>query len=134
MNTKSGRTARLLGVGVTLCLAGLSAGTTPGLAQQAGGAVGLTSLARSALDTNRDLVAAREAYVTAQEQVSEAWSNVMPSVDFNASYTRNIAVPQNFLPAAIFDPTAGPDDYIGVNTENTNSNNLAGISNVILQK
>jgi len=74
----------------------------------------LTTLVRAALDGNRDLIAAREAYVTAQEQVSEAWSNVMPSVDFNASYTRNIAPALNFLPAAIFDPTAGPDEYIGV--------------------
>ena len=78
------------------------------------GAVGLGVLVRTALDSNRDLIAARQGYVTAQEQVSEAWSNVMPSVDFNASYTRNIAPALNFLPAVIFDPTAGPDDYIGV--------------------
>jgi outer membrane protein TolC len=74
----------------------------------------LIHLARAALDTNRDLIAAREAHVVAQEQVSEAWSNVMPSIDLNASYQRNIAPALNFLPAAIFDPTAGPDDYIGV--------------------
>ena len=74
----------------------------------------ITSLVRTALDGNRDLVAAREGYVTAQEQVSEAWSNVMPSVDFNGSYTRNISPTVNFLPAQIFDATAGPDDYIGV--------------------
>jgi outer membrane protein len=75
---------------------------------------GLVELVRLALDSNRELIAAREAYVTAQEQVSEAWSQVMPSVDLNASYQRNIAAAVNFLPAVIFDPTAGPDDYIGV--------------------
>jgi len=83
-------------------------------AQTQEGAVGLGTLVRTALDSNRDLLAARQSYVSAQEQVSEAWSNVMPSVDFNASYTRNIAPALNFLPAVIFDPTAGPDDYIGV--------------------
>ncbi len=75
---------------------------------------GLTDLVRLALDRNRELTAAREAYVTSQEQVSEAWSNVMPSVDFNASYQRNVAAPVSFLPAAIFDPSAGPDDYLAV--------------------
>jgi outer membrane protein len=92
---------------VMTCVAG------PARAQDSGGA-GLTELVRLALDSNRELVAAREAYVTAQEQVSEAWSQVMPSLDLNASYQRNIAAAVNFLPAVIFDPTAGPDDYIGV--------------------
>ena len=38
----------------------------------------------------------------------------MPTVDLNASYQRNLSVPVNFLPAAIFDPSAGPDDYLPV--------------------
>lgn len=76
--------------------------------------MGLTELARSALDRNRELRAAREGYVTAQEQVSEAWSSVMPSIDFTGSYTRNVSPAVNFLPAQIFDPTAGPDDYLPV--------------------
>jgi outer membrane protein TolC len=89
--------------------------------------MGITGLVRNALDTNRDLVAAREGYVTAQEQVSEAWGNVMPSVDLNASYTRNISPTVNFLPAQIFDPSAGPDDYIGVQfgADNTYSSTIA---------
>jgi outer membrane protein TolC len=83
-------------------------------AQDTGAPLGIRTLVRSALDGNRELQGARETYITAQEQVSEAWSTVMPSVDFNASYQRNISPALNFLPAAIFDPTAGPDDYIGV--------------------
>jgi outer membrane protein TolC len=75
---------------------------------------GLTVLVRTALDSNDQLVAAREAYNLASEQVSEAWGSVMPTVDLNASYQRNLSVPVNFLPAAIFDPTAGPDDYLPV--------------------
>jgi outer membrane protein len=96
-----------------IVIAGLAMGTAEATAQQTG-SVGITHLVRAALDTNRDLVAAREAHVTAQEQVSEAWSNVMPSIELNASYQRNIAPALNFLPEVIFDPTAGPDDYIGV--------------------
>ena len=93
---------------------GLGCAVTQVAGQQRDQIMGITSLVRAALDSNRDLVAAREGNVVAQEQVSEAWSNVMPSVDFNGSYTRNISPPVNFLPAQIFDPTAGPDDYIPV--------------------
>lgn len=91
----------------------LAATAAPADAQEAS-REGLVDLVRLALDSNRELIAAREAYVTAQEQVSEAWSQVMPSVDLNASYQRNIAAAVNFLPAIIFDPSAGPDDYIPV--------------------
>ena len=73
---------------------------------------GLADLVRLALDKNRDLTAARESYVTAQEQVSEAWSSVMPSVDLNASYQRNLAPPVSFLPAEIFG--GQPGEYLPV--------------------
>ena len=77
---------------------------------QESGNIGLPTLVREALSSNSQLVAAREGYNLASEQVSEAWGNVMPTVDLNASYQRNLSVPVNFLPAAIFDPSAGPDD------------------------
>ncbi|MDH3206780.1 MAG: TolC family protein [Gemmatimonadota bacterium] len=84
-------------------------------AQQGGETLlGLESLVRTALDSNRDLIAARYGLETAREQVSEAWSNVYPSVSLNASFSRNISPNVNFLPAQIFDPTAGPDDYLTV--------------------
>jgi len=94
----------------------LAMAAAPSRAQQPEGRVmGLTTLARAALDSNRDLIAARQGYVSAREQVSEAWSNVLPSIDFNASYTRNISPAVNFLPAAIFgNPDAGPDEFIPV--------------------
>lgn len=113
MNTKMGRLTRLT-IQIVIVTAGLLATATATVSSQQAEPVGLTSLVRSALDTNNQLVAAREAYNTASEQVSEAWSSVMPSVDLNASYQRNLAVPVNFLPAVIFDPTAGPDDYLPV--------------------
>jgi outer membrane protein TolC len=83
-------------------------------AQEAGLVLSLNDAVRIALRSNRDVQAARFALQEANERVSEAWSSVYPSLDFNASYTRNVSPTVNFLPAAIFDPTAGPDDYIGV--------------------
>lgn len=105
----------------------LGAFAGPVQAQVEGDVMGITTLVRRALDSNRDLVAAREGYVTAQEQVSEAWSSVMPSVDLNASYTRNISPTVNFLPAQIFDPNAGSNDYIGVQfgADNTYNSTIA---------
>jgi outer membrane protein TolC len=75
---------------------------------------GLEQLARNALDANRELTAAREGLELAEEQVSEAWSNVYPTIDLNASYSRNISPAVNVLPAIFFDPSAGPDDYIPI--------------------
>jgi outer membrane protein TolC len=86
----------------------------PARAQQGGRSLGLETLARSALDSNRDLIAAREGLTVAREQVTEAWSNVYPSVDLNASYSRNISPSVQFLPEKVFNPAAGDDDYIGV--------------------
>ena len=75
---------------------------------------GLEQAVRTALDQSREVRSAELGLVEANERVSEAWSSVYPSVDFNASYTRNLSPAVNFLPAAIFDDTAGPDDYIAV--------------------
>jgi outer membrane protein len=101
--------------GVTaLVLGALLVGTAPAAAQQSGRPLGLETLARSALDSNRDLIAAREGLTVAREQVTEAWSNVWPSIDLNASYSRNISPSVQFLPEKIFNPAAGDDDYIGV--------------------
>ncbi len=88
-------------------------GVNPARAQE-GSALSLDQAVRAALRQNRDVRAARLALEEANERVSEAWSNVYPSLDFNASYTRNVSPTVNFLPAAIFDPSAGPDDYIAV--------------------
>ena len=108
------------GIGIAVAMSLMGTGHVAGQyaptpeVQEAPVPVGLTGLVRSALGTNYQLIGAREAYETAQEQVSEAWGNVMPSIDFNASYQRNIAAAVNFLPAIIFDPSAGPDDFIPV--------------------
>lgn len=76
--------------------------------------MGLHETVRTALDQSREVRSAKLGLEEANQRVSEAWSDVYPTVDFNASYTRNVSPAVNFLPAAIFDPAAGPDDYIAV--------------------
>ncbi|MEQ9398361.1 MAG: TolC family protein [Longimicrobiales bacterium] len=88
--------------------------TVQGLAGQQVRVMGLDDAVRTALDRNRDVRAAELGLEEANERVSEAWSDVYPQLNFNASYTRNVSPTVNFLPAAIFDPNAGPDDYIAV--------------------
>jgi outer membrane protein TolC len=85
-----------------------------GAQEESAQVLGIEDVVRMALRQNRDIRAARLGLEEAEERVSEAWSSVYPSVDLNASYTRNVSPTVNFLPAQIFDPSAGPDDYISV--------------------
>jgi outer membrane protein TolC len=116
MKTIDRRRAAWLRSGKTWVLAWAMLATlgTHARAQESARLMGIETLARQALDSNRDLLAAREGLMVAEEQVTEAWSNVYPSIEVSASYTRNISPAVNFLPAIFFDPTAGPDDYIGI--------------------
>ena len=82
--------------------------------QVAPAALGLEQVVRAALGSSRDVIAARLGLREAIERVSEARSNIYPTIDFDVGYTRNVSPTVNFLPASVFDPTAGPDDYIGV--------------------
>jgi outer membrane protein len=72
--------------------------------------IALEQAIRLALLGNRELEAARLQLVAADGQVREAWAAVYPTIDASATYTRNINVPGQFLPAAIFDPSADPDE------------------------
>lgn len=67
-----------------------------------------------ALTNSRILRQARSVLEVADQQVREAWSNVMPSVRASASYQRNLKVQQAFLPALIFDADAPPDELVPV--------------------
>lgn len=69
---------------------------------------------RLALERSEDLRDARLGLELAEEQVSEARGELFPKVDATAAYTRNLSVATNFLPAIIFDPSAGPDDVVPV--------------------
>jgi outer membrane protein TolC len=74
----------------------------------------IREVVRTALGQSRDMQDARLALEEAQERVSEAWGSVFPTVDFSASYTRNIAPMVSFLPAQIFDPTAEEGEFLKV--------------------
>jgi outer membrane protein len=125
MNAISGKVG-MVGRALAVTLALTSAAAAPRVSAQSQ-TFGLEQLARNALDSNRELIAAREGLDAAEEQVSEAWSSVMPTIDLNASYSRNLSPAVNFFPAVFFDPTAGPDDYIAVRfgTDNVYSSTLS---------
>lgn len=48
----------------------------------------------------------------ADEQVKLAWSEVLPNITSSATYTRNIEIPVNFVPATFFDPDADPGELV----------------------
>lgn len=48
----------------------------------------------------------------ADEQVKLAWSEVLPDITSSATFTRNIEIPVNFVPATFFDPNADPDELV----------------------
>ena len=74
----------------------------------------LSAVVRMALERNRDVLDAEYQVAVAGEQVSEAWSNVYPSVDLSSSFTRNVAPQVSFLPAQIFNPNATEGEFIPV--------------------
>jgi outer membrane protein TolC len=67
----------------------------------------------TALTQSLDIQDAYLALEEADERVSEAWSSVMPKLDFNGSYTRNIAPAVAFFPGGIF-PGTEEGDFIKV--------------------
>ncbi|MEX2477967.1 MAG: TolC family protein [Gracilimonas sp.] len=71
----------------------------------------------------RSLLSVRDA----DQQVRNAWSNVMPDIAASANYTRNLEVPVNFIPAIIFDPNANPDELVPV-AFGTDNNWQGGLS------
>ncbi|MEX2531471.1 MAG: TolC family protein [Gemmatimonadota bacterium] len=81
----------------------------------------------TALERNRDVREARLQVEQAAGQVSEAWGEVFPRIDLNASWTRNISPPVTFLPAVFFDPDRDPDDLVPVafGRDNAWSSNLS---------
>lgn len=74
----------------------------------------LSTVARAALERNRDVIDAEYELAVANGRVSEAWSDVYPSVNLSSSYTRNVAPQVSFLPAQIFDPSASEGDFVPI--------------------
>lgn len=109
------RARSVLASAIFLLVAG--AGPLPAFAQDAADEVRTYPLDRAvtiALRNNRELRVAELDLATAEKQVGEAYGGLLPEIDGNASYQRNLLVPEAFLPAAIFDPNASPDDLIPV--------------------
>ena len=81
-----------------------------------GGLKGMTlsHVVATALERSRDVLNAEYQLALADDQVSEAWSNVYPSVDFSSSFLRNVAAQVSFLPAQIFNPDAAEGEFIPV--------------------
>jgi outer membrane protein TolC len=90
-----------------------TAGDTDAAVQE-GRRVTLQQAVALAIEHNPQLEAARYALEEADEQVSEAWGNVFPTLDLSTTFTRNLTPALNFLPAVLFDPTADPNDLIPV--------------------
>lgn len=94
----------------------------PSVAGEAmGPEVSLDQAIRIALENNRDLEVARLQLDASRSQVKEAWSAVYPTLNASATYTRNLDIPGQFLPAQFLDPNAGPDELVLVRFGNDNS-------------
>ena len=65
-----------------------------------------------ALANNTEIKRSLLSVKTADEQVRIAWSEVMPEITGNASYTRNLEIPVNFVPAQFFDPNAPSGELV----------------------
>ena len=74
----------------------------------------LTQAIQTALANNTQMKQALLSVKDAEQQVRSAWGNVMPSVAASATYTRNLEIPVQFIPAIIFDPNASPDALMPV--------------------
>ena len=74
----------------------------------------LPEVVRQVLDRSREIRQARYALDEAEEQVSQAWSGVYPTVDFSANYVRNLSPAVSFIPAIFFDDTASPGEFAPV--------------------
>ena len=74
----------------------------------------LSTVAEAAVERNREIIDAEYQLALANEQVSEAFSDIYPNVNLSTSYTRNVAPQVSFLPAQIFDPSAAQGDFIPV--------------------
>jgi outer membrane protein len=69
----------------------------------------LDDVVRTAKERNREMEVGRLGMAESTQQVREAWSAVYPQVTAMSSFTRNLEVPVQFLPAQIFDPEAPSD-------------------------
>lgn len=74
--------------------------------------VTLSQAINVALANNTDIKRFLLTLENADQQVRIAWSEVLPDVSGSATYTRNLEIPVNFVPARFFDPNAPADELV----------------------
>lgn len=74
--------------------------------------VTLSQAIQIALANNTDIKRSLLTLENADQQVRIAWSEVMPEITGSATYTRNLEIPVNFVPAQFFDPNAPADELV----------------------
>ena len=74
--------------------------------------VSLTQAIQVALANNTEIKRSLLTLKDADQQVRIAWSEVMPEISGNATYTRNLEIPVNFVPAQFFDPDAPQGELV----------------------
>ncbi len=67
-----------------------------------------------AKENNPNLKSARSAITSSEAKVGEILASGFPQINASADLGNNYIIPTSFLPAAAFDPTAPPDQYVGV--------------------
>jgi outer membrane protein TolC len=72
----------------------------------------LTEAIQVALANNSDIKRSLFNLEDADEQVRLAWSEVLPDISGSATYTRNLEIPVNFVPAQFFDPDAPAGELV----------------------
>ncbi|HBQ59038.1 MAG TPA: hypothetical protein DD671_05285, partial [Balneolaceae bacterium] len=95
----------IFGLGLTSLLPAQSSRT---IADTLGKTIDLKQSIQIALANNTQMKRSLLSVRDADQQIQNAWSNVMPDISASANYTRNLEVPVNFIPAVIFDPNADP--------------------------
>jgi outer membrane protein len=95
--------------------AGLASAPLVGQANRsAGRALPLAEAVGIALERSPELEGARLQLIESDQQVREARGNIFPQVNLSSTYTRNLEVPVQFLPARLLDPSAGEGELIPV--------------------
>jgi outer membrane protein TolC len=87
----------------------------------------LTEAIQVALANNTEIKRSLLSLKNADEQVRLAWSEVMPDVAGSATYTRNLEIPVNFVPAQFFNPNAPAGELVPLQF-GTDNNWQGGIS------
>lgn len=125
------RTVALLIIGVTFIVSPVwgQVSDTTAVSEAIGTqkVLSLTEAIDVALANNSDVKRSLLSLEDADEQVRLAWSEVLPDISASASYTRNLEIPVNFVPAQFFDPEAPAGELVPLQF-GTDNNWQGGVS------